>query len=333
MKKYHKALFVAGLCAGMALRLTGCSDEPLDGSKTVATVGEKEMTLGEANFFLRFQQVQTETYYKSMLGDGIYEMDLYGDGTTYGQSLKSDVLAQLQEYYILEEKAAEYGVELTEEQKAAITEAAALYLEENEAYANEQMTADQATVERILTLMTIGTEMVGEIAMDAEITVTDADAAQRGFSYISVSKGSGEEALTEEEIQDYKNKLAAAAASALSGNTLDAAAVEQGMTAYSGNYGKDNTSSYDEAMITALDALSEGEVSDVIETETELYLVQLTAELDEEATASRKESLIATQQTEYYSEVMTAWMEEYPMTVDNAVWDEVVFDRSYVVIE
>lgn len=333
MRKYHKALIVAGLCAGMALSLTGCSEEALDGSQIVATVGEKEMTLGVANFFLRFQQVQTETYYESMLGTGIYDMDLYGDGSTYGQNLKDDVLAQLQEYYILEEKAAEYGVELTEEQKAAITEAAALYLEENEAYANEQMTADQETIERLLTLMTIGTEMVGEIAMDAEITVTDEDAAQRGFSYISISKGSGDEALTDAEIQENKDKLAAAAASALSGNTLDAAAVEQGLTAYSGNYGKDNTSSYDEAMITALDALSEGEVSDVIETETELYLVQLTAELDEEATADRKESLIATQQTEYYSEVMTAWMEEYPLTVDNAVWDTVVFDRSYDIIE
>ena len=333
MRKYHKALIAAALCAGLALSVTGCSDEPIDGSKTVATVGEKEMTLGEANFFLRFQQVQTETYYKSMLGEDLYEMDIYGDGTTYGQSLKNDVLAQLQEYYILEEKSAEYGVELTEEQKSAITEAAALFLEENDANAQEQMTADQATVERILTLMTIGTEMVGEIAMDAEITVTDADAAQRGFSYISVSKGNGEEALSEAEIQENKDKLAAAAASALSGTTLDAAAVEQGMTAYTGSYGKDNTGSYDAAVITALDALAEGEVSDVIETETALYLVQLTAELDEEATASRKESLIATQQTEYYSEVMAAWMEEYPLNVDDAVWDEVVFDRSYVVIE
>lgn len=333
MRKYHKALVAAALCAGVALSVTGCSDEPLDASKAVATVGEKEMTLGEANFFLRFQQVQTETYYKSMLGDGIYDMDLYGDGTTYGQNLKDDVLSQLHEYYILEEKAAEYGVELTEDQKTKITEAAALFLEENDANAKEQMTADQATVERILTLMTIGTQMVGEIAMDAEITVTEADAAQRGFSYISVSKGSGEEALTDAEIQENKDKLAAAAASALSGNTLDAAAEEQGLTANTGNYGKDNTSAYDEAVIAALDALSEGEVSDVIETETDLYLVQLTAEFDEEATESRMQSLITEQQTEYYNEVMAAWMEEYPLTVEDAVWDEVVFDRSYVVIE
>lgn len=291
------------------------------------------MTLGEANFFLRFQQVQTETYYESMLGTGIYDMDLYGDGTTYGQNLKDDVMSQLHEYYILEEKAAEYGVELTEEEKTAITEAAKAFLEENGTDVQEQMTADQATIERLLALMTIGTNMVGEISMDAEITVTEEDAAQRGFSYISVSKGSGEDALPEDEIQASKDKLAAAAASAASGNTLDAAAVEQGLTAYSGNYGKDDTGSYDEAVIAALDALAEGEISDVIETETELYLVQLTDEYDEEATESKLQSLITAQQTEYYTSVMTAWMEEYPLTVDEAVWGDVVFDRSYDIIE
>ena len=333
MKVFHKALVVAGLCASMALGVVGCSSEPLDGSQTVATVGEKTMTLGEANFLLRYQQVQTEYYYESMLGEGIYDMDLYGDGSTYGDNLKADVLAQLQEYYILEEKAADYGIELTEDEKTAITESATAFLAENEAYVLEQMTADQATVERVLTLMTIGTKTVGAIAMEADVTVSEAEAAQRGFRYVSISKGSGEDALAEDEIQASKDKLSAVAAGVAKGDTIDAAAVGQGLTAYSGNYGLNYTSSYDEAVSAALDELSEGEVSDVIETETELYLVQLTDELDEEAIETRRNSLIATAQTEYYDEVMAAWVEESPMTVDEAVWDDVKFNRSYDFIE
>lgn len=333
MKVYHKALVVAGLCVSMALGVTGCGSKALDGSQTVATVGEKTMTLGEANFFLRYQQVQTEYYYETMFGEGIYDMDLYGDGSTYGQNLKDDLMTQMHEYYILEDKAAEYGVVLTEEETAAITAAATAFLEANGTDVQEQMTADQATVERVLTLLTIGTKTAGKITAEADVTVTDEEAAQRGFSYISISKGSGEEALTDEEIQESKDKLAAAAESAASGNTLDAAAVEQGLTAYSGNYGLDYTSSYDEAVIAALDAMAEGDVSEVIETETELYLVQLTAELDEEATETRRNSLIATRQTEYYNELMTGWMEEYPLTVEAAVWDQVVFDRSYDLIQ
>ena len=92
MKKIAKALVVVGLVASMAIGMVGCGSKPVDGSQVVATVGEKEMTLGEANFLLRYQQVQTETYYESMLGEGIYNMDLYGTGSTYGADFKADVM-------------------------------------------------------------------------------------------------------------------------------------------------------------------------------------------------------------------------------------------------
>ncbi len=328
MKVYSKALVVAGLCAGMALGLVGCGSKPLDGSQVVATVGEKEMKLEEANFLLRYQQVQVESYYESMLGEGIYSMDLYGNGTTFGESFKSDVMTQMHEYYILEEKAAEYGAALTEDEKAAITEAATTFLAANDESTKEQMTATQESVESILSYLTLTDKMGVAIAAEANVTVTDEEAAQRGFSYISVTKGSGDNALSEEELQENKDKLAAVAESVNAGNTMDAAAVEQGMTAYTGSYGE-GTNSYDEAVITALEALKEGEVSDIVETDSTIYLLQITADFDEEATASRKETLIETAQSEYYESLMTEWKEEYPLTIKEDVWEQVVFDRSY----
>lgn len=329
MKVSHKTFIAAGLCICMALGMTGCGRGALDGSQIAATVGEKEMALGEANFLLRYQQVQVESYYESMLGTGIFDKDLYGNGTTFGESFKEDVMDQMQQYYILEEKAADYGVALTEEETAKITEAATAFLDANEEATKEQMTADQATVERVLTLMTIGAKVTNAIYEEADITVTDEEAAQRGFSYISISKGSGDSALTDEEIQESKDKLAAIAEKVKGGDTIDAAAEEAEVTAYSGSYSEDNTGYYDEALISALDALKEGEVSDIIETDTQLYLAQLTAELDEEATATRKESLISNGKLQYYNDLMETWTSEYPLTVVEDVWEQVVFDRSY----
>lgn len=333
MKVYHKALVVAGLCVSLAFGVTACGSAPLDGSQTVATVGEKEMTLGEANFFLRYQQVQTEYYYESMLGQGIYDMDLYGDGSTYGESLKGNIMSQMQQYYILEDKAADYGVELSEEEKAGITATATAFLEANDADTQEQMTADQETVERILTLMTISSKTMAAIYEEADVTVTDEEAAQRGFSYIKVSKGSGEEALTEDQIQEYKDKLAKEAESINGGSTIDDAAAELELTVSSGNYSADYTGYYDEALIAALEALKEGEVSEVIETDDALYLAQVTTDFDEEATENRKASLISSGQTEYYNGLMETWKEEYPLTVEESVWKQVVFDRSYDLAE
>ncbi len=329
MKVFHKALIMAGLCVSMALCAVGCGKGAPDGNQTVATVGEKEMKLGEANFLLRLQQVQTESYYESMLGSGFYDKDLYGNGTTYGQSFKENVMNQMHEYYILEEKAADYDVALTEEETAKITEAAKAFLEANKEATKEQMTADQATVERVLKLMTVGSKVTNKIYEEANVTVTDEEAAQRGFSYVSVSKGSGDNALSEEEIQQNKDKLSEIAEKVKGGTAIDEAATAAEMTASTGSYSEDNKGYYDEALILALNALKEGEVSDVIETDTQLYVAQLTAELDEDATAQRKQSLISSKQAEYYNGLITTWKSEYKLTVEESVWKQIVFDRSY----
>lgn len=332
MKVYHKVLVVAGLCTTMAAGLAGCGNSTLDGSQTVAAVGEKTVTLGEANFFLRYQQSQMESYYESMFGEGVFNKDLMGNGSTYGETFKEQVMSQMQEYNILEDKAAEYGVELTEEETAKIAEAATAFLNANTDDTKEQMTADQETIERVLTLITVSTKTANAIAADADITVTDEEAAQRGFSYIKVSKGSDDEALSDEEIQENKELLNAVAASIAEGETMDTAATEQGLTVQTGNYGQDNTSSYEEAVITALDALAEGDVSEIVETDTAIYLLQLTAELDEEATESRRSSLLSSKRSEYYDGLMEEWKEDYPLTVEESVWDDVKFNRSYVSI-
>ncbi|MEE1015074.1 MAG: SurA N-terminal domain-containing protein [Lachnospiraceae bacterium] len=327
--KVYKALVAAGLCVCMALGMTGCGNDALDGSQIVAAVGEKEMTLGEANFLLRYQQVQTESYYESLVGEGFYDMDLYGDGTTYSQVFKEDVMDQMQEYYILEEKAADYGIVLTDEETAAITEAAEAFLDANEKATKEQMTADQATVERVLTLMTIGTKVSAKVKEEAAVTVTDEEAAQRAFTYITISKGSDDSALTDEEIQEKKEILAGVAEQVKAGNEMEGAAVEAELTAYPVTYGEGNSDYYAAELISAVDALKEGEVTEVIETDSALYLAQLTSEFDEEATESRKETLKTTKENEYYNGVLETWKEEYPLTVVDSVWEKVVFNRSY----
>lgn len=176
MKVYHKVLAVAALVICMALGMTGCGSEPVDGSQVVATVGEKEMPLGEANFLLRFQQVQTESFYESMLGEGIYVKDVSGTGSTFGEDFKSNIMKEMQEYYVIEEKAADYGAALTEEETAEITEAAKAFVEANKADTLEQMTADQATVERVLSLMKLRSKVEAAVKAEADVAETAEEA-------------------------------------------------------------------------------------------------------------------------------------------------------------
>ena len=52
-------------------------------------------------------------------------------------------------------------------------------------------------------------------------------------------------------------------------------------------------------------------------------------DLDKEATVSRMQTLLLNKKSEYYSELLEGWKEEYPLTVDDSVWDKVIFNRSY----
>lgn len=176
MKGFVKALTAAGLCVCMALGVTACGKEALDGKQIVATVGEKEMTLGEVNFLLRYQQSQVEAMYESMVGEDFYDKDLYGMGTTFGDTMKENVMNTMYDYYILKEKAADYGVEVNDADKEKITAAAEAFLEENETYTKEQMTADKETVETVLTFMTYGTRMEEAILAEANVTVGEDEA-------------------------------------------------------------------------------------------------------------------------------------------------------------
>lgn len=336
MKANYKAIVAAGLCVCMAFGATACGKGgALDGTQTVASVGEKTMTLGEANFMLRFQQSQSESMYESMIGEDIYSKDLYGNGTTFGDTMKEGIMNTLRDYYILEDKAAEYETVLTEEEQEKISAAADTFLKANEEYTKEQMTADQETVEKVLSLMTVSSKTARAIAEEANVTVTDEEAAQRGFSYVLVSKSrqneeSGEnEPLTEEALAEEKDRLTKLAGELKAGADFKTAAEAAGYTETKGSYSSDNQGAYSEEVIQALDALKEGEVSEIIETESSFYLLKLTAEVDAEATETRKASLKQTKEQEYYSQLMEEWRKDYPLEIREDVWKEVVFDRSY----
>lgn len=339
MKGSYKTLAAVGLCICMALGVTACGKGALDGKQTVATVGEKTMTLGEVNFLLRYQQSQTEAMYESMVGAGFYDKDLYGNGTTFGQMMKDTLMSGMQDYYILEEKAADYGVSLTDEEKEKITAAAKAFLKANEDYTKKQMTADQETVERVLTLMTYGSKMEDAIIAEANVTVTDEEASQRGFSYVKIDKTvkdeeSGESTpLSEEAIMENRAALEEVASIVAGGSELKVVAEMKKMTVTDGSYSADNTGSYPEEVITALNGLEEGEMSEIVETEDALYLLEVTAEVDAVATEARKNDLKKQKEGQYYNELMTKWREEYPLDVDEDVWSKVVFDRSYDMVK
>ena len=127
MKKFMAVLAAAAMLS--AVPVTGCGST-IDPSKSAATLDGKEIQMGVANFMAQFQAAQTDFYFLSYYGEDMWNSDS-GDGSTMTDSVKESVMDTLEEYYLMDAHAADYGVELTEEEKTAITQAASQFLADN----------------------------------------------------------------------------------------------------------------------------------------------------------------------------------------------------------
>ena len=184
MSRYGKRILAAGVCATMTMGLlTGCSSST---GKTVAKMGDAEITLGEAEFMLRYNQAKTQGYLGALFGEGsnVFQQDLTGSGQAYGVTMKESDMNDLKDMILMEQHMSDYNVELTDEEKAAIEETAKEFLAENSKDVLKALAATEETVTRVLTLYTIQSKMQTAIEADVDTEVSDDEAAQKSIQYV-----------------------------------------------------------------------------------------------------------------------------------------------------
>ncbi len=166
--------------------------------------------------------------------------------------------------------------------------------------------------------------------------VTDEEAAQRTFSYVTISTAAhtDEDSNTVEYTEEEKADLKKKAEDIASAEDFDTAVTDGGYTTSTASYGsaEDEDASFDKAVLEAADALKEGEVSPVIETESAYYVLRLDSEHDEEASASKKESLISEKEEAYYDDIVSGWKEKATWTINEKEWEKVTFEDRFAQI-
>lgn len=325
------ALLIGGIMA--VSLLAGCGS--VDKNAVVATLDGKEISLGVANFAARLQQASYDDFYVAYFGEKVWSTDMYGNGTTMESDMKNSVIESVRSMYTLQAHMDDYNVTISEEEKSAITQAASDFIASNEKDAREALGADQAIVEEYLTLMTIQSKMYDAIIVDVDTEVSDEEANTSSYSYIRKSKSTYTDAEgnsvdhTEESLAELKETMEAFVKEAKDGTMEDVAEKEEyNYFIYSSTFTADNDT-LDEAVLAALKELDEGEISDVIDTESNYYVLRLDAIVDEEATEETRQSIISERQSALYTEVLNGWMEGQEWTVDEKVWATVKFDNLF----
>ena len=323
MVKRTAVVTLAGvLSAGM---LTGCGSKTLDGTKTVATVDGTDIPLGVVSLYAREQQKQTTAMYLSYMGsvDNIWDQTADEDSDeTYGDQAVKSSLESIEKMYVLKEKAADYDVKLTEDDEAAITETASQFMAANSEETIKELAVTEDQVKTLLELQTIQKKMYDPVVAEGNITVSDDEANQTTFTYVSIST-SGDD-VTDEDKEKKKEQAQEILDKMKEDPTADMSEVAQGVdesySAVQGNFttkeseDEDEDSSgeaYPDEVLTVLRGLKDGEVADsIIETDTGYYVVRLDKINDEDATASKRESLQNSKESTYYTETTDKWLDE-----------------------
>ena len=329
MKKRLFALALAGVLA--AATLTGCGS--LKGDETVATVDDTKIDADLANFFARYTQATYETYYSAYLGEDMWNSDA-SDGETYEESVKSSVLKSLEDMILLEKHMEDYDVSITDEDKATIKETTQQFLDDNSLDDKNLVSGNEKTVNRALTLMAVQQKMRTAIQAGADTEVSDEEAAQKSMDYVFISYQTKDDSGNSKDVSDdektqLKSQAEAIASGLKEGGDLNALAEEQGATVQTLTFDKDTTSP-DEDLIKAADALGEGESTDVIETEKGCYVAKVTSLLDRTATDSKKSQIVQERQTKLYDDTLKKWRKKADIKVHKSVWKKVSFQKVSV---
>ena len=337
MKKIMKRLAALAVVSTMVLStLVGCaSSSSVDNSEVVATVGDSEITAGVANFYLRYQQSGMEEIYAMYFGDNFWTASLT-DGTTYAENLKNEVIDTLHEFYVLEDHVADYNVSLTEEELAAIDAAAEAFVSDNSSKVVESISGQKEVVVEVLKLFTINEKMYQAMTVDVDRVVSDDEAAQKRLRYYSQNKLKTENnntvQMTEDELTALKIEMEAVLNGAEANGSLEAYGEEHELGTYTLTFDSESLAIAKE-VVEAADKLKEGEFSEVIETESFFYIVQLESEFDEEATETMKENIIDEREVEAYSEIAEKWLEETPIEVNEDVWGKLFVETLKVLVK
>lgn len=329
MKLFKKAIALVAVVALSMTAVVGCKGQKdIDNSEIVMKVGDKEVALGMANFYIRYQQTAEEATMDQYVMYGYqmeWDMEVDEEGTTYEESMKDATLESIQQLYILDAHAKEYNVALTEDEQAKIDEAAAAFKEANSEEVYEKISGEY--VGEYLRLVSIAEKVYDAVKAAHTPEIKDEEVNQKIMYYVQYATTTTDESgstttLSDEEVEALKKDAQALLDGAKTNGNLEAYAKEKSVTAKKAAFNAKNEE-LDEALVKAADALELNGFTDVIEGESAIYVAQVTSLFDKEATDAEREELVEERKNEHYTETLEGWKEETEIKVYDEVWDQI----------
>jgi len=308
-------------------------DESGNNGKLIAVIGNSRLYYNEAMVYLKSVQQSYENEY----GNKIWDSDLFGNGVTFGQTIKNEVMKNITEIKIINSKAKELGISLAEEEISVAKEYAkehyySMTTEDIDRYLITEELLEKVYKDNILA------EKVFETAtLKVDTNILDAETKQITIQNIYIKKPKIEEELfddvtgengLENELEIAYNAVKDLAEKAKTSENFYALAEansESDVIEYIFGRGE-GPIDYGVEFEDAAFKLETGQVSSIIETDDGWHIIYCKTSYNEDATIQKKESIIEDRRNRKFEMLFSEWSKDYEVIVSLDTWNKVTFD-------
>ena len=345
MKKLvTKVICTAMICVMAAGLMTGCSTskdlKTQNGNKVLFTYDKTEVTLKEAWIYAKMTASQYENYYSSYFGSDFWSTpvstDEEGNQITFEENVKEQIISQIKQIIVLNNKAEEYKVSITEDEKKECAEYAKAFAKSAEGAAIlKECGASEEDMAQIYEKNKIASKVQEATVTDVNKEVSDDEARETTIARIVYATTTTDENGKTVDMKDKEKaevlKTAKAALKKIQGGTsLEDVAKEAEYNNTSETFAA-GASEEGEAFEKKLAKMKDGDLMDeVMECDNGYVIASLTAYTDREATDKKKEDIIHEREHEAFYKLYEEWTKDleskwsYKEDVDQELWKEVV---------
>lgn len=311
--------------------LSGCDKER---TKIVFTTGFEEdvvfkiedtkCTTSEVLVYL----VNTENIYDEIFGEKIWQVP-FSDGTVESQ-YKESILARLAQIKAMNLYAKKIGVELSINDETAVKGAAREYYESLTPQEKELLQVDLDTIERMYREYAVANKLYEHVTESVNPEISDDEARTVTVRSILIKTygidGSGNRIEYSPEMRDDAMRRAYdIQASIKAGEEFEILAAD---------YNEDEKSSYSfsrgvmpKAIEEAAFNLSEGEVSDVIQTEYGFHIIKVITNFDEEQTDLNKQVIVKSRKQQTFTDTYDEYITTLTSSINMDLWKSISYER------
>lgn len=338
MKRVSKLILAMLLVLCLSV-LSGCTKTSLSAQGPgVMTFNDQKITYGEV--YIYAETVIDE--YKKTYGDEVFSMkvkDSDGEERPLSEIAKEDVIEDIIRVKVLCSKAADYEVEMTNEERQEALDQAGVFWSNLTDAEIEETKITEDLVQKVITENVIADRVYQEVTKNFSVEISDENARETTFYdiYFSCYSDNGDGSVTKfsDEETEQQFNLASEAYNKL----IDGGSTFEQVT---NEYGLSNSSIYtltpDEIkeiygadVAEMLYDLSDGTYSLVTETEYGYHIFYMQALTDREATDRRKAEIEEQEKEEFFEDKYESWLRKmggfsYEKDVDFDVYDHIVFN-------